>query len=64
MKVNDPILHQSKVIGKLHTCPNCGSDRWIEHFASHPENEPYNPENEYHWHCLDCGFKDYEYIIF
>lgn len=64
MKVNVVILPQAKTKGKLHTCPNCGSENWIEHFNTNDESEPYDAEQEYHWYCLDCNYKDYDYIIF
>lgn len=64
MKVNAQSITQPKTNCKLHTCPECGSENWIEQFNTNDENEPYDPEQEYHWHCLDCGYKDYDYIIF
>ena len=67
MKENEHIIPEEKRIIKSyskHTCPECGSAEFVEQLACHPEDEPYDPANNYHWHCLDCGYKDYEYLPF
>ena len=64
MKENEHIVTQSKTNCKWHTCPKCGSNNLVEHFASYDENKPFDPADAYHWYCLDCGHKDYDYLPF